>query len=157
VRGLPCCSAAQQMEWFLNDRPDLAGQVSHWNVPGAGERRLLSLIRGHRMNAVLRRMLDPDEFLADYGVRSVSRYHKTRPYRYWAKSRELSVDYEPSESRSRLFGGNSNWRGPVWFPGKLFDHRLGKSSTTITETTSRSSVPRAQGGISLSIKWPRSL
>ena len=116
MRGLPCCSAAQQMEWFLNDRPDLAGQVSHWNVPGAGERRLLSLIRGHRMNAVLRRMLDPDEFLADYGVRSVSRYHKAHPFTYRVDGHALQLDYEPGESRSRLFGGNSNWRGPVWFP-----------------------------------------
>jgi hypothetical protein len=107
---------AKRMEWFLHNRPDLAGLVSHWNVPGAGERRLLSLMRGHRVKSVLRRLLDPEEFLADYGVRSVSRYHKTRPYRYLVNGRELSVDYEPSESRSRLFGGNSNWRGPIWFP-----------------------------------------
>jgi hypothetical protein len=110
---------AQRMEWFLNTRPDLAGLVAHWNVPGAGERRLLSLLRGQRMKAVLRRMLDPEEFLADYGIRSVSRCHKARPYRYWVDGRELRVDYEPSESRSRLFGGNSNWRGPIWFPVNL--------------------------------------
>jgi Glycosyl hydrolase family 63 C-terminal domain len=107
---------AQRMEWFLNNRPDLAALVSHWNAPGTGERRLLSLLRGHRMKAVLRRMLDREEFLADYGVRSVSRYHKTYPYTYCVNGRALIVDYEPSESRSRLFGGNSNWRGPIWFP-----------------------------------------
>jgi len=107
---------SQRMEWFLKQRPDLAGLVSHWNVPGVGERRLLSLLRGHRMKALLRRMLDPEEFLGEYGVRAVSRYHKAHPYTYWADGHALSVDYEPSESRSRLFGGNSNWRGPIWFP-----------------------------------------
>jgi hypothetical protein len=68
------------------------------------------------MKALLKRMLDPQEFLSDYGVRAVSRYHKAHPYTYWADGRALSVGYEPSESRSRLFGGNSNWRGPIWFP-----------------------------------------
>jgi hypothetical protein len=107
---------SQRMEWFLNHRPDLAGLVSHWNVPGVGERRLLSLLRGHRMKAVLRKMLDPEEFLGEYGVRAVSRYHKAHPYTYWVDGHALSVDYEPGESRSRLFGGNSNWRGPIWLP-----------------------------------------
>ena len=68
------------MKWFLENRPDLAGLVSRWFVPGSGERRLLSLLRGHRMKALLRRMLDPEEFLSDYGVRSVSRYHLEHPY-----------------------------------------------------------------------------
>jgi hypothetical protein len=107
---------SQRMEWFLNHRPDLAALVSKWNVPGIGERRLLSLLSGSRMKAILKRMLDPDEFLGDFGVRAVSRYHKAHPYTYWVGGHGLSVDYEPSESRSRLFGGNSNWRGPIWFP-----------------------------------------
>jgi hypothetical protein len=107
----------RRMEWFLTYRPDLAMLVSRWSVPGKGERKLLSLLRGHRMKAILRRMLDPNEFLSDYGVRSVSRYHLDHPYTYWTDDgRPLSVDYEPSESRSRLFGGNSNWRGPIWIP-----------------------------------------
>jgi hypothetical protein len=108
-----------RMEWFLTNRPDLAMLVSRWFVPGRGERRLLSLLRGHRMKALLRRMLDPQEFFSDYGVRSVSRYHLEHPYTYWTEGRALSVDYEPSESRSRLFGGNSNWRGPIWFPANF--------------------------------------
>jgi hypothetical protein len=107
---------AQRMDWFLHHRPDLAGLVSHWNVPGTGERRLFSLLRGHRMKAVLKRMLDPEEFLGGYGVRAVSRYHKTHPYTYRFEGRALTLAYEPAESRSRSFGGNSNWRGPIWFP-----------------------------------------
>jgi hypothetical protein len=104
------------LDWFLNHRPDLAALVSHWSVPGSGKRRLLSLLRGHRMKALLKRMLDPEEFLSDYGVRAVSRYHKAHPYTYEVDGRALTVEYQPAESRSRLFGGNSNWRGPIWFP-----------------------------------------
>jgi hypothetical protein len=106
----------RRLEWFLKYRPDLARLVSHWVAPGEGERRLLSLLRGHRMKALLRRMLDSNEFLSEYGVRSVSRFHRDHPYVFWAHDRALTLDYEPSESRSRLFGGNSNWRGPIWFP-----------------------------------------
>ena len=106
----------RRMEWFLTYRPDLARLVSRWTEPGIGERKLLSLLRGHRMKALLRRMLDPNEFLSDYGVRSVSRYHLQHPYVFSVGDDQLSVDYEPAESRSRLFGGNSNWRGPIWFP-----------------------------------------
>jgi hypothetical protein len=106
----------RRMEWFLTHRPDLAMLVSRWTVEGKGKRTLLSLLRGHRMKALLRRMLDPNEFLSDYGVRSVSRYHLQHPYTFVAHDHLLTVDYEPSESRSRLFGGNSNWRGPIWFP-----------------------------------------
>jgi hypothetical protein len=104
------------MEFFLNNRPDLAQLVSRWTVPGEGKRTLLSLLRGHRMKALLHRMLDPNEFLSDYGVRSVSRYHRDHPYVHNVHGESFSVDYEPAESRSRLFGGNSNWRGPIWFP-----------------------------------------
>ncbi len=109
---------ATRMEWFLEYRPDLAGLVSRWHVPGAGDRRLLSLLRGHRMKALLKRMLDPEEFLSDFGVRALSRYHLEHPFvRNSALLRRVvEVDYEQSESRSRLFGGNSNWRGPIWFP-----------------------------------------
>jgi hypothetical protein len=106
----------RRMEWFLANRPGLARLVSHWAVPGEGERRLLSLLRGHRMKALLRRMLDPNEFLSDYGVRSLSRFHLEHPYILPIGGKRMSVDYEPSESRSRVFGGNSNWRGPIWFP-----------------------------------------
>ncbi|HEY4443869.1 MAG TPA: hypothetical protein VGN30_06250, partial [Steroidobacteraceae bacterium] len=106
----------KRLEWFLNHRPDLAGLVSHWQSPGRGERRLLSLLRGHRMKKLLRRMLDESEFLSDYGVRALSRAHLAEPYVFKADHTDMSVRYAPGESESRQFGGNSNWRGPIWFP-----------------------------------------
>ncbi|MBI4276919.1 MAG: glucosidase, partial [Armatimonadetes bacterium] len=106
----------RRLEWFLEHRPDLARLVSRWYEPGMGERRLLALARGHRMKRVLRRMLDPNEFLSDHGVRSVSRCHADHPYTLHVNGMAHTVAYEPAESRSGLFGGNSNWRGPIWFP-----------------------------------------
>jgi Glycosyl hydrolase family 63 C-terminal domain len=106
----------KRLEWFLNHRPDLARLVSHWQSPGRGERRLLSLLRGHRMKKLLRRMLDESEFLSDYGVRALSRAHLAEPYVFKADHTDMSVRYAPGESESRQFGGNSNWRGPIWFP-----------------------------------------
>ncbi|HMJ92353.1 MAG TPA: hypothetical protein VK530_21200, partial [Candidatus Acidoferrum sp.] len=105
-----------RLKWFLNYRPDLAKLVSHWEECGVGQRHLLSLLRGHRMKCILRRMLDESEFLSDYGVRAISRYHKDNPYVFSCKGTELSVNYQPAESESGLFGGNSNWRGPIWMP-----------------------------------------
>lgn len=104
-----------RMEWFLNYRPDLAGLVSNWNVPGLGERKLLSLLRGHRMKKLLVRMLDETEFLSDYGVRSLSKAHANAPYMFQSGEVKLTVSYLPGESDSGVFGGNSNWRGPIWF------------------------------------------
>ncbi len=105
-----------RLEWYLNYRPDLAALVSRWHEPGAGDRRLLALVRGSRMKRLLRRMLDPDEFLSLYGVRSLSRHHHEHPYELELGGARLSVGYEPGESQTGLFGGNSNWRGPIWFP-----------------------------------------
>ncbi len=106
----------RRLEWFLKYRPDLAALVSHWNEPGRGHRRLLSLLRGQRMKRLLERMLDETEFLSDYGIRSLSRAHLNDPYVFSCMSNPLSVQYQPGESESALFGGNSNWRGPIWFP-----------------------------------------
>ncbi|MGC2461110.1 MAG: hypothetical protein WA446_09095 [Steroidobacteraceae bacterium] len=106
----------RRLEWFLNYRPDLAALVSHWNEEGRGHRRLLSLLRGHRMKRILKRMLDESEFLSPYGIRALSRAHAEAPYIYRHEGMELSVRYQPAESDSGLFGGNSNWRGPIWFP-----------------------------------------
>ena len=105
-----------RLEWYLQYRPELASLVSRWQEPGMGERRLVALTRGHRMKCLLRRMLDPEEFLSDYGVRSLSKYHKDHPYVLTVRGEQRIVDYEPAESQTGIFGGNSNWRGPVWFP-----------------------------------------
>ena len=104
------------LTWFLTYRPDLTRLVSHWQQPGTGERRLLALVRGHHMKSLLRRMLDPNEFLSDYGIRSLSKYHAANPYVLHVDGVAHTVHYEPAESRTALFGGNSNWRGPIWFP-----------------------------------------
>jgi len=107
---------AQRLKWFLDNRPDLASLVSRWQEQGGGERHLLSLLRGHRMKKILTRMLDENEFLSDYGVRALSKYHKDHPYEVWVDGHKFSVEYTPGESTSGLFGGNSNWRGPIWMP-----------------------------------------
>jgi len=107
---------AARLKWFLNYRPDLAKLVSHWNEPGMGQRHLLSLLRGHRMKCLLRRMLDETEFLSSFGIRAISRHHLEHPYEFWSDGTRLSVSYESAESSSGLFGGNSNWRGPIWMP-----------------------------------------
>jgi hypothetical protein len=106
----------RRLEWYLTYRPDLASLVSKWTDKGRGDRRLLSLLRGHRMKCLLRRMLDESEFLSDYGVRALSRVHQQHPYQFDVNGADLSVRYQPAESDSKLFGGNSNWRGPIWFP-----------------------------------------
>jgi hypothetical protein len=106
----------QRLEWFLMHRPQLASLVSRWQEPGEGERRLLAICRGHRMKRVLKRMLDESEFLSPYGVRALSRFHAEHPYVLEADGARYTVGYQPGESNSGLFGGNSNWRGPVWMP-----------------------------------------
>ncbi|MFO1475306.1 MAG: glucosidase [Verrucomicrobiota bacterium] len=107
---------AGRLEWFLNSRPDLARLVSRWQEPGMGERHLLSLLRGHRMKSLLKRMLDETEFLSDFGIRALSKVHEREPYRFEGGGMTHEVNYWPAESRSGLFGGNSNWRGPIWMP-----------------------------------------
>jgi hypothetical protein len=107
---------AGRLKWFLDYRPDLAKLVSRWNEPGTGQRHLLSLLRGHRMKCLLRRTLDETEFLSEFGIRAISRHHLEHPYEYWSNGSCLSVSYQPAESNSGLFGGNSNWRGPIWMP-----------------------------------------
>ncbi len=106
----------ERLEWYLANRPDLASLISRWSEPGSGDRRLIALTRGHRMKSLLRRMLDPNEFLSDYGVRSLSRFHRDHPYVLEVRGEQKVVGYEPAESQTGIFGGNSNWRGPIWFP-----------------------------------------
>lgn len=105
-----------RLEWFLQYNPEIAALVSHWDVPGLGATRLLSLLRGFRMKRLLKRMLDETEFLSDYGIRALSRVHAENPYVFDCGGESVGVGYWPAESQSGLFGGNSNWRGPIWFP-----------------------------------------
>lgn len=106
----------RRVDWILTNRPDLAALISRWYDPGKGETHLLSLLRGHRMKMVLKRMFDESEFLSDYGIRSLSKYHLEHPYNFNLSGENLSVVYTPGESDLSIMGGNSNWRGPVWFP-----------------------------------------
>ncbi len=101
----------KRFHWFLENRPKLTA-----NVEENGEKRLLSIAFRERLEKVLRLMLDENEFLSPHGIRAVSRFHKDNPYVLHAGGAEHRVDYEPAESSSGLFGGNSNWRGPVWMP-----------------------------------------
>jgi hypothetical protein len=106
----------ERMDWFVRHRPDLARLVSNWRDPNPQGYRLLSLMRRYRLNCVLSRMLDETEFLSDYGVRSVSKYHAQHPYVFQQGDQTFSVEYTPGEGTTRIYGGNSNWRGPVWMP-----------------------------------------
>lgn len=106
----------RRLEWILKNRPDLAGLISRWHEPGKGETHLLSLLRGHRMKMVFKRLFDEREFLSDYGIRSMSKFHLENPYHFNLHGEHLNVKYTPGESDLTIMGGNSNWRGPVWFP-----------------------------------------
>ena len=107
----------RRMSWFLGNRPELARNVASWTDPGVGERRLLSLVHDDRLQAVTRRIVDPDEFLSPHGIRSLSREYLDHPVSVTLPGgTKATIDYEPAESRTGIFGGNSNWRGPVWFP-----------------------------------------
>jgi len=106
-----------RLEWFLRNRSDLVGDAASVTRTGELDRRLFAIVSGPRLRAILKRMLDEAEFLSPYGLRSVSRWHAEHPFSLRMNGTELgAVDYEPAESRSALFGGNSNWRGPVWMP-----------------------------------------
>jgi hypothetical protein len=107
----------RRMQWFVDNHPEFREHVETAPTPGGGGvRRLLAIVGRQQLPRVLRFMLDEAEFLSPYGVRAVSRYHKDHPYVLTVNGLEHRVDYEPAESSSALFGGNSNWRGPVWFP-----------------------------------------
>jgi hypothetical protein len=105
----------KRMKWFLENRPELARGARHLAGAG-GEKKLLSLVDETKLRRILSRLLDETEFLSPHGVRALSRFHKEKPYVFHVNGEEHRVDYEPAESRSHIFGGNSNWRGPVWFP-----------------------------------------
>jgi hypothetical protein len=105
-----------RIRWLESRRPDLFKRVAWMTVPGTNDSRCLAILHDKRLKAVLQRVFNPNEFLSDYGIRSVSAYHRDHPYVFAADGRQFIVRYLPGESDSRLFGGNSNWRGPIWFP-----------------------------------------
>ena len=108
---------ARRMEWFLHHRPEVAGDIADLHEHGCEKRMLLSFLSREKLERLLAHVLDEDGFLSEHGVRSVSKFHEAHPYVFHVNGDEaFSVAYEPAESRSGLFGGNSNWRGPVWFP-----------------------------------------
>jgi hypothetical protein len=106
----------RRLEWFVEHRKDLTHNVACMKTPGEGERRLLSIVDSDQLRQILKVMLDEREFLSPYGIRALSRIHYQQPYILRAGGMEYRVDYEPGESSTGLFGGNSNWRGPIWFP-----------------------------------------
>jgi len=106
----------RRMEWFLANRPFLSGHIADVARPGIHKHRLFSIVSRERLEKILARMLDETEFLSDYGIRSLSKYHAAHPYTLDLGDHEYTVSYQPAESRTGLFGGNSNWRGPIWFP-----------------------------------------
>ena len=105
----------RRMQWFIENRPELSERLETESTD-RGPRRFLSLVNRHRLKRVLRYMLDENEFFSSYGIRAISRFHREHPYTLKVNGMEYRVDYEPAESSTGLFGGNSNWRGPVWFP-----------------------------------------
>jgi len=134
----------RRLEWFIEHRRDLTSAVACMRTPGHGERRLLSIVDPDRLRRVLAVMLDESEFLSPYGIRAVSARHRHEPYVLDVNGHEYRVDYEPGESTTGLFGGNSNWRGPIWFPINFllvealqkFHHYLGESFTVECPTGS---------------------
>ena len=134
----------RRMEWFINNRHDLTDNVASMESPGRGERRLLAIADPDRLRRILKVLLDEEEFLSPYGIRALSQYHRDHPYTIHVNGMEHRVDYEPAESGTGLFGGNSNWRGPIWFPVNYliieslqkFHHYLGDGYTVECPTGS---------------------
>lgn len=108
----------RRMDWFMQNRPDLTDNIAAMDKPGHGERLLVSICNGRQLRSILEYMLDEKEFLSDYGIRALSKVHSAdrHPYVLEFEGHDYRVEYQPAESNSGIFGGNSNWRGPIWFP-----------------------------------------
>ncbi|EPQ57444.1 hypothetical protein GLOTRDRAFT_58806 [Gloeophyllum trabeum ATCC 11539] len=104
----------KRMEWFIENRPEAERNMANIRVKGRGERRLLALCSKERLVKILEKMLDEDEFLSEYGIRSLSKLHKEHPWGMDVHGQRYEVNYWPGDSKSGMFGGNSNWRGPIW-------------------------------------------
>ena len=148
----------RRLEWFVDNRPDLTRHLACMRTPGKGERRLLSIVNEVQLRRTLRFMLDEEEFLSPYGIRALSRVHERNPYVLRVNGTEHRVDYEPGESRTRIFGGNSNWRGPIWFPLNFllieslqrFHHYFGETFTVEFPTRSGKKMTLSQVATELS-------
>jgi hypothetical protein len=106
----------QRVEWFIANRPELAESVARIEIGGMRQRRLLAIVNPERLRRILRRVFAEDEFLSQFGMRALSKFHHEHPFELTVGGATFRVDYEPAESTSGIFGGNSNWRGPIWFP-----------------------------------------
>jgi len=106
----------RRTEWFLKNRPHLSGNIAALDVTGEGERYLTSFLTKERLIRVLGYLLDENEFLSEYGIRSLSKVHQDQPYHITVGGQTFDINYQPAESQNGMFGGNSNWRGPIWFP-----------------------------------------
>ena len=106
----------RRVDWFIRYRPQVIKSISSLTEPGDKNRLLLSIVDREKLRRILTRMLDETEFLSDYGLRSMSKYYEREPYTFQTSDNRFAVRYEPAESTSNMFGGNSNWRGPIWFP-----------------------------------------
>jgi Glycosyl hydrolase family 63 C-terminal domain len=133
-----------RLEWFIQNRPHLAHKIACMETPGIGARRLLAIASPTKLKRILQKMLDETEFFSAHGIRALSKIHDEQPYVFDVDGAQFRVNYEPAESSSGLFGGNSNWRGPVWFPVNFllieslqkFHHYLGDDFTVECPTRS---------------------
>jgi len=153
----------RRMEWFLKYRPHLAVHVAPLDEIGAHGHYQLSIVDRDQLTRILTRVFDADEFLSDYGLRSLSRYHAAHPYVSHVDAQTYTVAYEPAESHSGLFGGNSNWRGPIWFPTnylliealRAYHHHYGDTLTVEVPTGSGNRLTLAQAADELARRLTR--
>ncbi len=159
--GLP--DFKQRIEWFVRNRPHLVQNVANLTMTGVAQRRLLSIVDPDRLRLILARMLDETEFLSPHGIRAVSRFHKDHPMAMNVGGVEYRLEYEPAESTTGLFGGNSNWRGPVWFPVNYlliealqkFDYYLGPEFKVAFPTGSETMLSLGEVAAELSRRLTR--
>ncbi len=153
----------KRMQWFIENRKDLTEGLASMTQGGLEQRRLLSVVNRERVERMLRRLFDETEFLSPYGIRSVSRYHADHPYELQLDGHNFRIAYEPAESESGTFGGNSNWRGPIWFPMNYLiietlqrlDHYYGASLTVEFPTGSGKRISVNQAAQLLSVRLAR--
>jgi hypothetical protein len=150
----------KRMQWFIENRKDLTEGLASLTQGGMEQRRLLSVVNRERLERMLRRLFDETEFLSPYGIRSVSRYHAEHPYELQLDGHNFRIAYEPAESESGTFGGNSNWRGPIWFPMNYLiietlqrlDHYYGDSLAVEFPTGSGKRISMSQAAQLLSVR-----